>query len=101
MNRQITLTNSSSPGLTIASDDAWAQGSALATPSTSAPANPQPLKKLHRLLRGRLWLAIPLSLAGIALGAIGGWISQTPLYQSDGYIEIRPYFPSTALLDKP
>jgi capsular exopolysaccharide synthesis family protein len=97
MNREITLT-SSSPGLSIASDDLWAQGTQLAS---AAQQQPQPLKKLHRLLRGRYWLAITLAVIGLCLGAIGGWVSQVPLYQSDGLIEIRPYMPSTAFLDKP
>src|SRR2546421_4578540 len=95
MNQEIPLT--SSRALSSASDDLGAQGTQLG----AAAPKPQPLKKVHRLLRGRYWLAITLAALGLFAGAVGGWISQVPYYESDGLVEIRPYLPGTAALDRP
>lgn len=46
--------------------------------------------KIHRVLRGRYGIAIPLSLiCAVGLG-IAGYTSQQPLYQSKGQIQINP-----------
>ena len=52
MNQEITLT--SSRALQTSSDDLWAQGTSL----SAAGAKQQPFKKVQRLLRGRMWLAV-------------------------------------------
>ncbi|HLL89118.1 MAG TPA: AAA family ATPase, partial [Tepidisphaeraceae bacterium] len=62
------------------------------------PGGPQggttPLQKIHRTLRGRYGLAIGLAVAGAAMGALAGWLSQTPGYRSMGMIEISPIIPT-------
>ncbi|MFN0132411.1 MAG: GumC family protein [Phycisphaerales bacterium] len=53
------------------------------------------LMKLHRLLRGRYPLAIGLAVLGAAAGAVGGYMSATPKFQSVGAIRIQPVMPKT------
>jgi len=61
--------------------------------ATSAPQAPavSPVKKLHRLLRGRYWLALTLGAIGAAAGLVAGWMLPKPYYQSAGLIEINPF----------
>lgn len=56
------------------------------------PPPQQPLKIVHRSLRGRYPLAITLGLVGAAVGALVGWSSQTPRHQADGFITIEPSY---------
>ncbi|MEL7240033.1 MAG: hypothetical protein AAGK78_14345, partial [Planctomycetota bacterium] len=49
-----------------------------------------PLDKVKRLLRGRAALAISLATAGALFGAAIGWMSQSPVYESTGFIRIEP-----------
>ena len=44
---------------------------------------------IHRALRGRYWLVIPLALLLAACGAIGGWYLFRPLYRSNGSVMIQ------------
>lgn len=92
MSQEIITT---SPRGTLARpDDAWAGGGGSTSLGHYNPgAKPQsPVKIIHRLLRGRVLLAVILGLAGMIAGAIYGWGSTTPKYQADGLIEISPYF---------
>jgi capsular exopolysaccharide synthesis family protein len=47
-------------------------------------------KRAHRLLRGRYALALVLGGIGATAGAVIGYMSQTPLYQSTGRIQVMP-----------
>ena len=49
-----------------------------------------PWVKLHAMLRGRYLWAVPLVGVLAILGAVGGWFSATPVYTSEGLIEIKP-----------
>lgn len=53
----------------------------------------QPLQKMHRLLRGRYWLAITLSAVCAITLAVAGYLLPKPQYRSDGLIEIKPNIP--------
>ena len=73
----------------------WEQPSAGALGAPAAlPPQPTPLKKMHRLLRGRYLLAIFLALAGAAAGGFAGYVSQKPRYSSTGIISISGLIPS-------
>lgn len=56
-----------------------------------ATASPTEIfRRVHRLLRGRYPIAIVLALVGGSLGAVAGYTSQTPLYQSTAKIHVKP-----------
>ncbi|CAA9430044.1 MAG: hypothetical protein AVDCRST_MAG64-3417, partial [uncultured Phycisphaerae bacterium] len=62
----------------------------------AAPATDEnPLRKLHKLLRGRYLLAFVLGLLGAAGGAAAGYLSQKPVLKAEGMIEIRPVIINT------
>jgi Mrp family chromosome partitioning ATPase/uncharacterized protein involved in exopolysaccharide biosynthesis len=73
-----------------------ATGTALREPMEPEPAaGPQehPLKKLHRLLRGRyVWAILLGGLLGTG-GAVGGWMLITPMHEARGQIAIKTYVP--------
>jgi capsular exopolysaccharide synthesis family protein len=69
------------------------QGTALGAPASAGP-QPTPLKKVHRLLRGRYALAIILALIGAAAGGAAGFLSQKPGYSSTGIISISGIIPT-------
>ncbi len=50
-------------------------------------------QRLHRLLRGRYWIAFVLAGLGAAAGAIGGWMATEPKFQSVGSIRILSNVP--------
>jgi Mrp family chromosome partitioning ATPase len=52
-----------------------------------------PFSQIHRLLRGRYWLAVLLALVGGAGGAYIGYHATQPTYQSVGLIRIKPILP--------
>jgi len=83
MSHEITQSRFSSvPAL---SDDPFAHQA-----SGAQPAPPvSPVKKLHRLLRGRYWLAITLGLLGATSGLAAGWLLPKPQFQSTGMIEVN------------
>ncbi|MDB5295074.1 MAG: hypothetical protein JWO31_1057, partial [Phycisphaerales bacterium] len=56
----------------------------------AAGAEENPLRKVHKLLRGRYLLAFVLGLVGAAGGAVAGYLSQKPAQKAEGMIEIRP-----------
>jgi len=56
-------------------------------------AREHPLKKLHRLLRGRYLWAVLLSGVLAAGGAVGGWLMITPMHQAKGQIAIKTHLP--------
>src|SRR5262249_44768262 len=53
-------------------------------------AKPMGLKKLHRILRGRYPLAVGLGLICGILGAVGGFLTQRPMYESVAMIDVKP-----------
>jgi capsular exopolysaccharide synthesis family protein len=82
-------------------DDAWATGAgtSLASYNPNA-ARPSPVKVIHRLLRGRVLLAIILAAAGLIAGALYGWNSTTPKYTAEGYLEVKPYIVTASAAEK-
>jgi succinoglycan biosynthesis transport protein ExoP len=70
----------------LAETDPWA------TPAPAAAAAPpvSPLRRIHRLLRGRYWLAFTLATLGAVAGAFCGFVSQKPIFRSSGLVEINP-----------
>jgi len=83
-------------------EDLWGQSHQTTALGSYQPQNgqPQPLKKLHRLLRGRWLLALCLSTAGAIGGAMAGYKSQVPLYAGQTQIEIQPVIRTVNLIDK-
>lgn len=58
---------------------------------TGAAEQPQGsiVRKLHNALRGRYWIVMILGTVLGVLGGYYGWRSQTPLYRSEGIIQIQ------------
>lgn len=87
-----------SAGLSVRGQDNPFLPSRTAAPSASpvAAAMPRPhqevsaARKIHALLRGRYWLTGTLCAAGLLAGALAGFKSQKPVFQSKGLIELRP-----------
>src|SRR4051812_12645676 len=98
MSRDITLFQPSN--LPAAPDDLWHSSTALGPAGGQQPQTPSPMKKVHRLLRGRWGLAITLAIIGAVLGAVGGFISQKPKFASTGLIWIKPNIPSLMQSDR-
>ncbi|MCC7351204.1 MAG: AAA family ATPase [Phycisphaerales bacterium] len=63
-------------------------------PQAQQQQQQQPLRKLHRLLRGRYLVALGLALVCAVGGGLAGYMSQKPRFQSRGYIEIKPFLSS-------
>jgi succinoglycan biosynthesis transport protein ExoP len=82
MSQELQLTTSHSSG------DYWTQGQTAAGGGT-APRQ-SPLKKAHRLLRGRYPLAFLLGAIGAIAGATACFVALPPKYQSSGLIMINP-----------
>lgn len=62
--------------------------------AAAAPPPPNPLKKMHRLLRGRYIVAgVLASLFAVAFAA-AGFLLPKPQYKSSGLIEIDPSMPN-------
>ncbi|MEM8873137.1 MAG: AAA family ATPase [Planctomycetota bacterium] len=66
-------------------------GGALGMPmqSQNAGGGP-PLKKIHRVLRGRYGVALGLGMLGALAGGVWGWFSSAPEYKATGSITIDP-----------
>ena len=80
-------------------DDFWASNAITAPGGGLGAANqPQPFKKLHRLLRGRYVWALLLCPVFAGVGFALGWKSQVPLYVSNGLIEVKPILPGTGVM---
>jgi polysaccharide biosynthesis transport protein len=102
MSQDITL-HAPGRGLPAAPEDLWGQpqnGNALGSYQPQNGQQPQPLKKLQRLLRGRVLLALCLSAVGAIGGAYAGYKSQVPLYSGETQVEIKATVPNITLLDK-
>jgi len=59
-----------------------------------------PLRKIHRMLRGRYVLATVLALIGAVAGATAGVMLPKPAWESDGVIEISPIIHTADDIDK-
>ena len=59
-----------------------------------------PLRKVHKLLRGRYVLALVLAGVCGAGGGAAGFLSQRPGYKSDGLIEVKPIIPDIDSYDR-
>src|SRR5206468_2944509 len=71
--------------------DDWARLPAAPSPAGGPHAHAAtPIKKMHRLLRGRYAIALSLAVAGASAGCVWGYVSQHPKYRSQGMIEIQP-----------
>jgi capsular exopolysaccharide synthesis family protein len=69
--------------------DYWTQGQSAMGPA-AMPPKMSPLKRVHRLLRGRYPLAIFLAAATAVTGAIAGYVALQPKFESDGLVNINP-----------
>ena len=96
MNNDLQLTSAQA-------GDYWTAGqTAMATPITQPSNTPparSPMKKAHRLLRGRYPLAIVLATAGAVVGAGVGFSALKPKYESDARIRIDPHVITTGTID--
>src|ERR1700723_2272489 len=93
MSHEIQISNSSLP-----------LQPALTPPQVLAPTGqpePTPLRRIHRLLRGRYALAAVLATIGAAAGAVGGVMLPKPAYESVGVIEIKPVVPDIRMPTDP
>jgi succinoglycan biosynthesis transport protein ExoP len=91
MSQDIQLSTSTGGGA-----DYWTQGQAAVG---AAPPRQSPLKKAHRLLRGRYPLALLLAAIGAVGGAVGGYVAMPTKFQSDGAIIINPVVTTSTLND--
>ena len=98
MSRDIQLFNQSN--LPATHDDLMGGGSLGALNSGPAGGGQSPMKKIHRLLRGREKWAIGLGIVCALIGAAAGWFTQKPRYISEGVIWIKPIIPSLMQSDK-
>lgn len=66
------------------------------SPGGPPPSNDEnPLKKVHKLLRGRYLLAAVLGLVGAAAGAVAGYVSQKPAFKAEAMIQFQPVIGGT------
>jgi polysaccharide biosynthesis transport protein len=72
-------------------DAMWGQPNTLPAAATS---DAQPLKVIHRSLRGRYPLALTLGLIGALIGAGIGYSTQKPSYRATGSVTISPVLQS-------
>lgn len=100
MTQDIIATPSRGAGAMVRPDDAWASGQSTTALGQYNPARPSPLRIVHRLLRGRVLLAIILSLAGAIAGGFYGYSSTTPTYEAEGVLEVAPYFITSNATEK-
>jgi capsular exopolysaccharide synthesis family protein len=70
-------------------------------PFAQHAARPMGLKKVHRLLRGRYPLVIILGILCGLGGAILGYTSQKPMFQSEARLQINPSIPNPRGPDEP
>lgn len=49
-----------------------------------------PIATVHRVMRGRYKWAILLAIVTGSIGAVAGWLSEQPTYQSVGFIRVQP-----------
>ena len=59
-----------------------------------------PLRTVHRLLRGRYWLAVPLAVLGLGAGAAVGWTLWKPQYESVAMVQVDPVIRGLAVDDE-
>ncbi len=76
--------------LPVRIEDPWGAGGS--TTALSAEVQTQPLRKIHRIMRGRYAVAVLLALLFGAVGAWAGWKSQKQTYLAEGLVEIKPTF---------
>lgn len=51
------------------------------------------LAVVHSLLRGRYWLAIPLTAIGVITGVLLGYMLPTPKFRAEGQLRVQPIMP--------
>src|SRR5580692_3070656 len=68
-------------------------------PTTTGQAEQTPLRRVHRLLRGRYALAVVLAAIGAAAGATAGIMLPKPSWKSVGMIEIKPTIPTNQAIE--
>jgi len=84
----------------------------ISTPASSLPAEilhpaggwhgqSTAFSKMHRLLRGRYLVAIPLAVAFGLCGAFAGWRSRRPLYPSTAVVQVKSTVPDSERLARP
>src|SRR5947209_6118536 len=61
--------------------------------ATTGQPEPTPLRRIHRLLRGRYALAAVLASIGAAAGVVAGIMLPKPAYQSIGIVQLHPILP--------
>lgn len=87
MSQEIQLAfNRQAPSTQI---EPWAMGGSTALGSPMV-AQPNPLHKIHRSMRGRYLLAALLALVGAAAGGAAGYMGGEAGYVSTGQIQVRP-----------
>jgi capsular exopolysaccharide synthesis family protein len=69
-------------------------GSAPGARGGDAPKPRSLAATLHRHMRGRYWIALPLGVIFGLAGGYYGWKSQKPIYRSDAAIQIKYKMPS-------
>jgi succinoglycan biosynthesis transport protein ExoP len=96
MSQEIQLAfNRAAPATQI---EPWAMGGGTALGSPAA-AQPNPLHKIHRSMRGRYLLAAVLALLGAAAGGAAGYMGGEAGYVSTGAIQVRPVIPDLEKAD--
>lgn len=74
--------------------DVWSQSQNQQLGFVGPPSQPvSPVAKVQRLLRGRVIVAIVLAILCGAAGAAVGFMSQAPMYRSQGLLQINPTIP--------
>ena len=68
-------------------------------PTTTGQSEQTPLRRAHRLLRGRYALAVVLAAMGAAAGATAGIMLPKPSWKSTGYVRISPTIPNGDKID--
>lgn len=77
--------------LPTVADNLWgATQNHLATANAPAAGEVQPLKVVHRSLRGRYGIALVLAAVGATVGTIIGWSSNERVYRARGLVKISP-----------
>src|SRR5271170_6335622 len=83
---------------TPAMTDYWTAGQS-AVGGQAGPAAQSPLKRIHRLLRGRYPLALFLVMVGGLAEAMAGFVLLEPKFESEGLLKVNPEISTGGLMD--